>query len=367
MSRLHQLALTLLPGIGPVLARKLLDHYGNEEAVFSESAKDLARLPGIGEKLVRSFMPPVCTGALKRAEAELKIAEKAGTRLLFYLDKNYPRRLKHCHDAPVLLFFRGNASIDHPRVLSIVGSRRATPYGNMLCETLVEGLLPYQPLIISGLAYGIDVTAHRAALKNKLPTIGVLGHGINRIYPAAHYRISREMEQEGGLLSEFFHDFPAVPENFPKRNRIVAGLSDATIVVEANEKGGALITADIASSYDREVFAFPGRLRDENSRGCLRIIRDHKAQLITGAADVAWYLGWDKKPDQRPAGDEPPGDFTEEERKVLQIIIKSGSILIDELHVLVDFSRERLIFILLQLEVSGFIRNIPGKGYVYCV
>ncbi|QEC53305.1 DNA processing protein [Anseongella ginsenosidimutans] len=366
MSRLHQLALTLLPGIGPVLARKLLDHYGSGEAVFRESAKDLVRLPGIGEKLVRSFMPPVFTDALKQAEAELKIAEKAGTRLLFYLDKSYPRRLKHCHDAPVLLFFRGNTNIDHPRVVSIVGSRRATPYGNMLCETLVEGLRPYDPLIISGLAYGIDVTAHRAALKNKLATIGVLGHGLNRIYPAAHSRISRDMEQEGGLLSEFFHDFPALPENFPKRNRIVAGLSDATIVVEANEKGGALITADIASSYDREVFAFPGRLRDENSRGCLRIIRDHKAQLITGAADVAWYLGWDKKPDQEPSGNAPSGNLTEEERKVLQIIIESGSILIDDLRIRADFSQESLFFILLQLEMHGFISNIPGKGYVYC-
>ena len=366
MSRLQQLALTLLPGIGPVHARKLLDHYGSEEAVFRESAKDLSAIPGMGEKLAHSFKPAFRNHAFKKAEAELNFIEKAGIRLLFYMDEQYPRRLKHCYDAPVMLFYRGNSNMDHLRVLSIVGSRKATSYGKMLCESLVEGLGPYEPLIVSGLAYGIDVTAHKAALKNGLPTIGVLGHGMNRIYPAAHVRVSREMEQQGGLLSEFLHDSPTIPGNFPKRNRIVAGLSDATIVVEAGEKGGALITADIASSYDREVFALPGRLGDENSAGCLRLIRDHKAQLITGASDVAWYLGWDQPSKKNASGFAVPPDLTKEEQEVLRLIKIHDNIWIDDLLILTGFSRDKLPSVLLGLEIGGFIRNIPGKGYILC-
>lgn len=364
MSPLHQLALALLPGVGPVTARRLLEHYGSEEAVFRESLQDLEKLPGIGKKLARSFRPPVISNALKMAEAELRFMEKTGIRSLFCHDSAYPRRLKNCHDAPLVLFFRGKEVPDHPRVLSIVGSRKATGDGKMLCSSLVEGLRPYGPVIVSGLAYGIDVTAHEAALKNGLTTIGVLGHGMNSMYPAAHYGISREMEQQGGLLSEFFHDAPAVPENFPKRNRIVAGLADATIVVEAGKKGGALITADIAASYDREVFAFPGRLRDKNSEGCIRLIRDHRAQLITGAEDVAWYLGWEKTGEEKHPAQATSPKLSEAEQNIMQLISENPGVSADQLLVSGKMSREKLFPVLINLEIAGFIKNIPGNRYI---
>lgn len=365
MSRLKQLALTLLPGIGPVLARKLLDHYGNEDVLFSRSAGDLMNIPGVGVRLARSFEPANCEKALMQAETQLKIIENAGARILFYLDKDYPSRLKQCYDAPVVLFCKGSAGPERPRVLSVVGSRRATAAGKLLCQSLIRDLAEYNPLIVSGLAYGIDVTAHRAALKNGLPTLGVLGHGLGSIYPPAHYRISREIIGRGALLSEFLHDAPAAPENFPRRNRIIAGLSDATVVIEAGEKGGALITAGIASSYDRDVFALPGRVNDANAAGCLRLIRDQKAQLITRASDLAWYLGWDSSGPPLVKNDHHLEYLSKEEQEILEMIQKSGGATIDELDSELNFSRNTLISNIFKLELSGFIENVPGKGYFY--
>lgn len=364
MSPLHQLALTLLPGIGPVHARILLEHYGNEEAVFNESEKDLIQIPGIGTRLARSFKPAFRKDALRRAEAELKYMERLGVQRLFYYDNKYPDRLKQCFDAPLVLFHQGNAELDHPRVLSIVGSRHATRYGKRVCESLIEQLAPYRPLIVSGLAYGIDVTAHQAALKFGLPTVAVLGHGLNHMYPAAHAGVSRSIRAQGGLLSEFMHDCPPAPGNFPKRNRIIAGLSDATVVVEATEKGGALITAKIASGYDREVFALPGRLSDENAAGCLTLIKNQQAQLITAATDVAHHLNWQEvfKKGNHPA---VPAIKNENERKILRIIQQVDHISLEELSNRAGIPRNTLISSLLNLEIAGYIENIPGYGYKY--
>jgi len=364
MSPLHQLALTLLPGIGPVHARILLEHYGSEEAVFNESEKDLIQIPGIGTRLARSFKAAFRKDALRRAEAELNYMEKYGVQRLFYYDSNYPDRLKQCYDAPLVLFHRGNAELDHPRVLSIVGSRRATRYGKRVCEFLIEQLAPYRPLIVSGLAYGIDVTAHQAALKYGLPTVAVLGHGLNHMYPAAHAGISRSIRSQGGLLSEFMHDCPPAPGNFPKRNRIIAGLSDATVVVEATEKGGALITAGIASGYDREVFALPGRLSDENAAGCLALIKNQQAQLVTAGADVAHYLNWqeDFKKDSHPT---VPAIKNENERKILKVLKQIDHISVDELVNKTGIPRNILLSSLLSLEIAGYVENVSGFGYKY--
>lgn len=363
MSPLHQLALTLLPGVGPVHARKLLEYYGSAEALFNESGKDLVRRAGISPKLARSFAPSCRRDALKQAELELRYLERSGSRLLSYLDKAYPRRLKQCYDAPVVLFYHGNIDFENSHVLSIVGTRRATAYGVAVCEALIEQLVPYHPLIISGLAYGIDVAAHRAALKYGLPTLAVLGHGLAHVYPQAHRGIAGKIKQEGGLLTEFFHDTAPVPENFPKRNRIVAGLSDATLVVEAGEKGGALITANLAMSYDRDVFALPGRLSDTNSMGCLKLIKNQQAQLITKGEDVAWYLNWEQVSGSPDGVRKKSIEISDQEREIIRVIQENDGVSLDYLAEKVKISKSTVFYSIMKLEISGIIKNTTGKGY----
>ena len=254
MSTRHKIALTFIKSIGPVNAKNLLAYCGSAEAVFSASKKQLLQIPGIGDKTVDAILN---TDALKRAAEELKFVEKHGIEVLFFSDDNYPRRLKHCVDSPILLYFKGKADLNHPRIISVVGTRNATDYGRNICKQLGEVLSAYNVLVVSGLAYGIDVTAHKECIANEITTIGVLGHGLDRLYPQIHKTVSQKMVLNGGLLSEFPTLTNPDRQNFPQRNRIIAGIADATIVVEASIKGGALITAEIANSYNKDVYAFP--------------------------------------------------------------------------------------------------------------
>ncbi|RZL44317.1 MAG: DNA-processing protein DprA, partial [Pedobacter sp.] len=237
MSTLHKIALTFIKSIGPVNAKNLLAYCGSAEAVFSASKKQLLQIPGIGEKTVEAILN---TDALKRAEEELKFVEKHNIEVLFFSDDNYPKRLKNCFDSPILLYFKGEADLNHKRIISIVGTRNATEYGRNLCKQLCMVLAPYNVLIVSGLAYGIDVTAHKECIANNITTVGVLGHGLDRLYPQVHKTVSQKMVLNGGLLSEFPTLTNPDRQNFPQRNRIIAGIADATIVVEASIKGGAL-------------------------------------------------------------------------------------------------------------------------------
>jgi DNA processing protein len=363
MSLLHQVALSFIKNIGPVLAKSLIIHFGDAEQVFKTPKAKLLKVPGFGEKRVGEMD---LTSALHRGEEELRFMEKNDVNVIFYTDKTYPKRLKNCADGPILLYAKGNADLNPRHVVSIVGTRNATDYGKQLCRQLVEELQQHQVLIVSGLAFGIDVTAHKESIKQNLPTVGVLGHGLDRIYPAQNRGTAEKMLENGGLLSEFPSGTIPDRENFPQRNRIVAGLADATIVIEASVKGGALITAEIANSYNRDVFAFPGRVDDEFSEGCNFLIRNNKAALLTCAADLAYSLGWEKADGTKPVTEQLvlPIDLSTDERMIFDIIHQHKlPLAIDDLTIKTNMPMSQLAMNLLNMEMQGFIRSLPGKTY----
>ena len=364
MSLLHQVALTFLKTIGPTLSRSLLIHFGSAEAIFNAPASKLINVPGIGGIRVKQMD---FGSALKRAEEELNFMEKNGVSALFYTDDRYPKRLKNCYDAPILLYIKGDLNLNCQHVISIVGTRNATDYGKQACKQLVEELQQYNALIVSGLALGIDVCAHKESLKNDMPTVGVLGHGLDRIYPSQNRATADKMlENGGGILTEFPSGTVPDRENFPQRNRIVAGMSDATVVIEASIKGGALITAEIANSYNRDVFAIPGRINDEFSEGCNFLIRNNKAALLTGPADLAYSLGWEKTDSTKPASEQLTLaiDLSADERTIFDLIRQNQlPIAIDDLTIKTNMPMSQLAMHLLSMEMQGFIRSLPGKTY----
>ena len=361
MSLKHQIALTLINGVGTLIAKKLLHHFGNAERVFSANLKELLQLDGIGKKTAEAILN---TNAVALAEQELAFIEKHQIQVLFHEDENYPKRLKNCYDAPLLLYYKGTINLNQQRVISIVGTRNATAYGKMLCKQLTEVLKPYNVLIVSGLAHGIDAAAHKECVLAEVPTIGVLGHGLDRIYPAAHRELAAKMLKNGGLLTEFLPGSNPDRENFPKRNRIIAGMADATIVVEASIKGGALITAEIANSYNRDVYAFPGRVNDEFSEGCNFLIKTNRAGLINHPQDLIYYLGWDEETSTAKASLQVqlPLDLNKDERTVCEALLPSP-LAIDDLFITTKIAQSKLAIILLTLEMKGIIVALPGKLY----
>ncbi len=346
-----------------MLAKSLLVHFGDEERIFKASQAKLLNVPGIGEKTLRYLDFGT---ALSRAEEELRFMEKNDVKVIFYTDSAYPKRLKNCADGPILLYAKGDFNLNPAHVISIVGTRSATEYGKQLCRQLVEELQQHNVLIVSGLALGIDVTAHKESLKQNMPTVGVLGHGLDRIYPAQNRSVAEKMLENGGLLSEFPSGTIPDRENFPQRNRIVAGLADATVVIEASVKGGALITAEIANSYNRDVFAFPGRVNDEYSEGCNFLVRNNKAALLTCPADLAYSLGWELADGTKPVIEQLalPIDLSVDERIIFDIIRQHNSPLaIDDLTFKTNMPMSQLVMNLLNMEMQGFIRSLPGKTY----
>jgi DNA processing protein len=285
-----EIALTLIPGVGSVIAKNLVSYCGSPEAVFKSKESLLLKIPEVG-KVVASQI--INHSVFESAEKEVSAVRKKKIETVFYTEKNYPARLKNCIDAPVMLFYKGDIDFNPKKTIAIVGTRNATDYGKNFCETFISDLQKHNVQIVSGLAYGIDICAHKAALKNNLSTVAVLAHGLDRIYPSVHKSTTEKMLDNGGIVSEFITGTNPDRENFPKRNRIVAGMCDAVIVVEASLKGGALITADIASSYNRDVFALPGRIQDEYSQGCNSYIKINKAAMIESATDLEYQLGWD--------------------------------------------------------------------------
>lgn len=361
MSLFYKIALSCIPGIGSVLARNLLCYCGSAEAVFKAKGKQLACIPGIGPKTLNLI---INHSAFKRAEQELNFIEKYKIRTFFLSDDEYPKRLKNCPDAPILLYFKGNADLNSTKLVSIVGTRNATDYGREICKSLIADLKVHKPLIVSGLAYGIDGAAHKESLKHDIPTVGVLAHGLDRIYPAPHRGLAEKMVNCGGLLTEFMSDTIPDRENFPKRNRIIAGLADVTIVVEANIKGGALITAELANSYNRDVFAYPGRLNDEFSSGCNYLIKTNRANLITKVADLEYILGWDSKPDlmMKPQLSLLI-DLTEDEQIIANVLSSRLSVAVDDLALLTGFQQSKLAVTILGMEMQGTVIALPGKLY----
>jgi len=362
MSQLHQVALTYIKSVGPTLAKMLVSYFGDAESVFKASPGKLLRVPGIGEKIISQLN---FKEALEKAEDELRFIGRNEIEIIFYTDPAYPKRLKNCSDSPVLLFSKGNTNLNTQHVISIVGTRNATEYGKHLCRQLVEELQQYNVLIVSGLALGIDVAAHKEAVKLNMPTVGVLGHGLDRLYPGQNRSTAEKMVLNGALLSEYPSGTIPDKENFPQRNRIVAGMADATVVIEAGVKGGALITAEIANSYNRDVFAFPGRVGDDYSEGCNFIIRNNKAQLLTCAADLAYSLGWEKVNEAKPVEQFMlPIDLSRDEQMIFDILRQnSGPVAIDDLTIKTNLPTSALAMNLLNMEMQGYIRSMPGKIY----
>lgn len=358
----YRIALTFIKDIGPKRAKALLSHFDRIEDIFKAPVKNLKHVEGLGEHIARSIKGEM-DAALDRAQKELLFTEKNNIGVLWFQDDDYPHRLKNCADAPVLLFYTGNANLNAERMIAIVGTRKYTDYGQRLCDDLVEGLreLP-DTVIVSGLAHGIDTIAHKNALKHQMPTIGALGHGLDIVYPATNRQLAREMTAHGGLLTEFPSGSLPDKSNFPMRNRIVAGISDITVVVESDIKGGALITARIASSYNREVAVFPGRVYDSKSSGCNELIRTNIASLITSAGDLAELMGWQGKK-IRPVQKQLFLDFTTEEQTIVNILQSQDLVHADELLHKSGMPNSQLAATLLHLEMQDIIKALPGKYY----
>lgn len=360
MSLVHKIALSLIKGVGPMFAKNLLIHFGSAEAVFAATKAQILKIEGIGEIRANSILH---TDAIAKAEQQLEFIEKHGIQVLFYADDNYPKRLRNCYDAPLLLYYKGTADLNHSRIVSIVGTRNATSYGKLLCKQLAEALKPYNVIVMSGLAHGIDAAAHKESLNCNIPTVGVLGHGLDRIYPAAHKELTVKMVHNGGLLTEFLPGTNPDRENFPKRNRIIAGIADVTVVVEASLKGGALITAEIANSYNKDVYAFPGRTTDEFSEGCNFLIKTNRAALINTAKDLIYYLGWDDETVKNvEIQTQLPLNLTKDEEQIADIL-KDNPLGIDDLCLKINWPQSKLAIVLLTLEMQGVIISLPGKIY----
>ncbi len=358
---LFKIAITKVPLVGPVIAKHLISYCGGVEAVFREKRKALIKIPGIGHKTIDILLKQ---DPERLAEKELKFIEQHNIRPLFYLDKTYPTRLRNYPDCPLMLYYKGAADLNHHRIVSIVGTRKPTAQGKAICEELISDLKDYGVLVLSGLAYGIDVTAHKKCLNLDIPTVGVLGHGLSQIYPSAHRNIAQKMMASGGLLTEFTSDLGPEREHFPMRNRIVAGMCDALVVVETKAKGGSMITADIANNYNKDVFAIPGRIGDPLSKGCIHLIKSHKAALIESAKDIAYIMRWEKAKAQKIVQKKLFLELSESEQKVIQLIREHDNLSIDQLNLEMEMTPSKMASLLLHLEFKGIVKSLPGKRYV---
>ncbi len=357
---LYKIGITLIPSIGSVNGKKLVSYCGGAEAVFKEKKSALLKIPGIGKNTVRNI---VNHSVLKRAEKEISFIKKYSIQPLFYTDESYPQRMFHCEDGPVMIYYNGNRDLNHQRVLAVVGTRRSTSYGKVQCEKIIEGLQDADVMIVSGLAYGIDSCAHKNALNNNLPTVGILGHGLDRVYPSENRNLAAAMMENGGLLTEFMSETIPDRENFPKRNRIIAGMADAVLVVESGIKGGAIITADIAFSYSRDVFALPGKIGAPYSKGCNFLIKTNRAALVESAKDITNIMNWENIENKQPAQTELFVNLTEEEQKLVDILTETGENGIDELMAKSKIPVSQVSSILLNLEFKGIVISLPGKRY----
>lgn len=363
MSLLHQIALTQIKDIGPKLAKNLIQYFGDAEVVFSAPKSKIERVEGIAHKTAEAIIARR-TEALEKAKLQMDFVTKHQIKVLTQSDPQYPKRLRNCHDAPLLLYYKGTADLNHPRIVSVVGTRNASAYGKMICKQLIEVLSAHQVLVVSGLAHGIDAAAHRECVAANVPTLGVLGHGLDRIYPAVHRELAAKMLHNGGLLTEFVAGTLPSRENFPQRNRIIAGIADVTLVVEASIKGGALITAEIANSYNRDVYAFPGRINDEFSEGCNFLIKTNRAALLNHAQDLVYYLAWDNEQVKKTENKQIQLalELSTDERRIAEAL-QEQAMGVDELALATRLSQSALAMLLLTLEMKGVLVSMPGKIY----
>ncbi len=355
------LRLQQIPHLGDKMAKRLVAHCGSPAAVFNDKKEALLKIEGIGTYIVNGLMDE---NHLDEAIAEYAFIEKNDLKCTLYSDPEYPALLKHCQDAPILLFSRGNIQLENQKIIAVVGTRNMTRYGRDFCVRFIEEIAPLNPVIVSGLALGVDICVQQQAIKNGLQTIGCLAHGLNQLYPKVHQKYVPAILEHGGFFTEFWSTSKPERENFLKRNRIIAGLSQATIVVESAEKGGSLVTADIAHSYNRDVFAVPGRADDPYSVGCNNLIKQQKAHLITSAADLIYMLNWDLDMEEsKPVQKQLFVELEETERIIYDYLSKDGKQQLDS----IAFSCELPVFkvssTLLGMEMKGVVRPLPGKVF----
>lgn len=358
----YQIGLSILPGIGAIAAKKLVAYCGGAEAVFKEKKQALLKIPGIGEKAAIAIKR---ADVFKDAEKEIAFLQRNDITAHFFLDSSYPKRLLHCEDGPIVFYTKGNMDLNASKTLSIVGTRKATVKGKAFTEKLIEEVKKYHPVIISGLAYGIDIAAHKAALKNNIQTIGILACGLDDVYPKAHFNTAQQMLENGGIASDYKSGTKLFPAQFAERNRIVAGLADAIVVVESSEKGGSLITADLGNGYHRDVFAVPGRPDDSQSVGCNRLIKTNKAALIESAKDLEYIMGWEaeNKGNNSQQQTQLFVDLNEEEQTIFDQLKGGESKSIDEISLSTKLTMSKTAALLIGLEFKNIIRSLPGKVY----
>lgn len=359
---LFQLALTLIPNIGDVQSKILVQHFGDAKSIFKAKTQTLEKIEGIGTIRANSIKE---FDEFHIAEKELEFIEKYKIRPFFLTDKDYPQRLLNCYDSPTLLFYKGTADLNASKVIAIVGTRTNTDYGKQFTDKLVKDLSEQNITIISGLAFGIDAFAHKAALKNDLPTVGVVGHGLDKIYPSDHAGLAKDMiKNGGGILSEFFSGTKPDKHHFPLRNRIVAGISDATVLVETNIKGGSMITANLADAYNRDVFAVPGRVNDTKSSGCNHLIKHNKAILLTDADELLEVMGWKEKTKSKTKKQrELFIELSAEEKQIIQLLQEKDTVHIDEINLTSGLSSSTIASVILNLELQNVVASLPGKMY----
>ncbi|HEY9257891.1 DNA-processing protein DprA [Chitinophaga sp.] len=359
---MYQIALTRIPLIGDVIIKKLLEHFGSAGNIFKAKKYELEKIETVGT--IRAAA--LCNfHDFAPITEEIDFLEKFRIQPLFCTDPGYPQRLLHCYDSPAMLYYKGNATLNPSRIVNIVGTRHPSAYGRAVCETLVKELAAAGITIVSGLAYGIDIIAHKTALKEQTPTIGVLAHGLDRIYPPAHKQVAVEMLEQGGLLTDFMSRTLPDKQNFPKRNRIVAGICDATIVIESGLRGGSLITADLANGYNRDVMCIPGRLHDPQSAGCNHLIKNNKAALLTGAADVLELMGWQETPPAAPDVVQPGlfPELTPDEQLIMSLFREKSRRHLEELYLQTHLSGSQVASAVFNLEMQSMLRSLPGQLY----
>ena len=353
------LTLQHIPFLGDASIKKLIAIFGSAAAVLQQPMKELLRVDGIGVHKLQSFWDETHR---KSADEELNYIQKHNIRYDCYTDKEYPQRLKHCIDSPVILFSRGNINLDDSHIISIVGTRKVTTYGEKMVDALIEEMAPLNPIIVSGFAYGVDILAHKAAIKQGLQTIGILAHGLNKVYPKTHAKYTKQLEERGGFMTDFWSSDPFVHTNFLKRNRIIAGISEATLVIESGEKGGSLVTADFANGYARDVFAIPGKVGEAQSVGCNNLIKQQKAHLLTSAADLIYILNWQIETKQPAAVQKKLFvELDEEEKIVYRFLKEQGKELLDSIALSCKMPTYKIAAILLNMELKGVVRPLPGK------
>ena len=360
-SLLHKIALNKIPNVGAITAKTLIDHFGEAAEIFRASKEDLLTIPRITEFVADHI---ISQQPVIEAEQEIEFVERHNITPLYFEDENYPHRLRDFKDAPVILYYKGTANLNHKRIVSIVGTRKPTENGKAHCERLIEELREYNVIIVSGLAYGIDITAHRKCLELGIDTIGVLGHGLKRIYPPQHRAVAERMLEQGGLLTEYTSEKQPDREHFPMRNRIIAGMCDALVVVETAEKGGSMISADLANQYAKDVFTFPGRLNDKYSKGCNMLIKSHRASLLENAKDIGYIMHWSQQQNPKFVQQKLFVDLTTEEKIIIDLLNQSEEIGIDKLIYETQYSSSEIATLLLNLEFKGLVKTLPGHRYM---